>query len=97
MLELGKQSADLHRDIGQHAALTHPDRLYLTGTFARDTAQGAQDGGMHAERIIIGSVQEICSDLIARADSRDTILVKGSRGMRLERVVKELIHTFGQR
>ena len=97
MLELGKQSADLHRDIGQHAALTHPDRLYLTGTFAHDIAQGAQDSGMNAERILVGSVQEICSDLITRADSRDFILVKGSRGMRMERVVKELIHIFGQR
>ena len=97
MLELGNQSAALHRDIGQHAALGNPDRLYLTGDFAHDIAQGAQNNGMDAERIVVGSVQDICADLIARADSRDTILVKGSRGMRLERIVKELIHTFGQR
>ena len=97
MLELGNQSAALHSDIGRYTALGNPDRLYLTGDFARDIAQGAQNSGMDAERIVVGSVQEICADLIARADSRDTILVKGSRGMRLERVVKELIHTFGQR
>jgi UDP-N-acetylmuramoyl-tripeptide--D-alanyl-D-alanine ligase len=97
MLELGNQSAALHRDIGQHAALSNPDRLYLTGDFAHDIAQGAQINGMDAERIVVGSVQEICADLVARADSRDTILVKGSRGMRMERVIKELIHTFGQR
>ncbi len=97
MLELGNQSAALHCDIGQHAALGNPDRLYLTGDFAHDIAQGAQNTGMDAKRIVVGSVQDICADLIARADSRDTILVKGSRGMRMERVVKELIHTFGQR
>jgi len=97
MLELGNQSAALHRDIGQYATLGNPDRLYLTGDFAHDIAHGAQNNGMDAKRIVVGSVQEICADLIARADSRDTILVKGSRGMRMERVIKELIHTFGQR
>lgn len=97
MLELGNQSAALHRDIGQHAALSNPDRLYLTGNFTHDVAQGARAGGMDAERIVVGSVQEINADLIARADSQDTILVKGSRGMRMERVVKKLINTFGQR
>jgi UDP-N-acetylmuramyl pentapeptide synthase len=97
MLELGKQSAALHHDLGQHAALATLQRLYLTGDFAGDVAQGARDGGMDADHIVIGSVQKITADLIARADSRDTILVKGSRGMRMERIVKELINTFGQR
>ena len=97
MLELGKKAPDLHRDVGRHAALAAPERLYVTGDFAGDIAQGAQDGGLDAYQIITGSTQDITADLIALADSRDIILVKGSRGMRLERVVKELINTFGQR
>ena len=96
MLELGKASAALHRDVGRHAALTAPERLYLTGDFSNDTAQGAQDGGMNAGQIVIGSVEDITADLINRASNHDTILVKGSRGMRMERIVKELINTFGQ-
>jgi UDP-N-acetylmuramyl pentapeptide synthase len=97
MLELGKTSAVLHRDVGRHAALAAPERLYLTGVFSEDTARGARDGGMHDDQIVVGSVKEITADLINRANSRDTILVKGSRGMRMERIVKELINTFGQR
>ncbi len=97
MLELGKDSAALHRDVGQHVALTAPHRLYLTGNFAGDTAQGARDGGMDPDQISIGSIREIAADLISRADSRDNILVKGSRGMRMERIVKELTNMFGQR
>jgi UDP-N-acetylmuramoyl-tripeptide--D-alanyl-D-alanine ligase len=96
MLELGKTAAALHSDVGRHAALTAPERLYLTGDFSSDTAQGARDGGIATDQIFIGSVQEITADLITRASERDTILVKGSRGMRMERIVKELIDTFGQ-
>lgn len=97
MLELGETSAALHRDIGRHAALTAPRRLYLNGSFAGDIAQGAREGGMDRDQIITGSHEEITADLIDRADPRDCILVKGSRGMRMERIVKELINMFGQR
>jgi len=97
MLELGSTSAALHHDMGRYAALAAPERLYLTGVFSENTAQGARDGGLNADHIVIGSVQEISADLITRGRSRDTILVKGSRGMRMERIVKELINTFGQR
>jgi UDP-N-acetylmuramoyl-tripeptide--D-alanyl-D-alanine ligase len=96
MLELGKTSAALHHDVGRYAALAAPERLYLTGDFSGNTAQGARDGGLDADQIVIGSVQEITADLITRGRSRDTILVKGSRGMRMERIVKELVNTFGQ-
>jgi UDP-N-acetylmuramyl pentapeptide synthase len=96
MLELGKTSAALHHDVGRYAALAAPERLYLAGDFSGDTAQGARDGGLNANQIFIGSVPEITADLITRGRSRDTILVKGSRGMRMERIVKELINTFGQ-
>lgn len=97
MLELGEASAALHRDIGRHAALTAPRRLYLSGSFAGDIAQGALEGALDKDQIITGSLEEITADLIDRADSRDCILVKGSRGMRMERIVKKLINTFGQR
>ena len=97
MLELGKASAALHHDVGRHAALTAPHRLYLSGNFAGDIAQGAREGGLDRGQIITGSLEEITADLINRADARDCILVKGSRGMHMERIVKELINTFGQR
>ena len=97
MLELGEASAALHRDIGRHVALTAPIRLYLFGNFAGDIAQGATERGLDRGQIITGSLEDITADLINRADSRDCILVKGSRGMRMERIVKELINTFGQR
>jgi UDP-N-acetylmuramoyl-tripeptide--D-alanyl-D-alanine ligase len=97
MLELGQTSAALHHDVGRYAALAAPERLYLTGDFSGDMAQGARDGGLNIDQIVIGSVPEITADLITRGRSRDTILVKGSRGMRMERIVKELINTFGKR
>lgn len=97
MLELGETSAALHCDIGRHAALTAPRRLYLSGNFAGDIALGALEGGLDKDQIITGSLEDITADLIDRADPRDCILVKGSRGMHMERIVKDLINTFGQR
>jgi len=97
MLELGEQSAALHREVGRHAALTGPDRLYLTGDSALDMVQGARNGCMDTKRVISGSTQKIAEDLIAWAGPQDWILVKGSRGMHMERIVQELVNTFGQR
>ncbi|MCG6908976.1 MAG: UDP-N-acetylmuramoyl-tripeptide--D-alanyl-D-alanine ligase [Deltaproteobacteria bacterium] len=95
MLELGSASAGLHREVGYHAATAGLQRLYLTGEFARDTAQGAIDGGMAAGKIVAGSLSIITEQLIARTGPRHCVLIKGSRGMRMEQIVKKLIDTFG--
>lgn len=96
MLELGDDAAALHREVGRHAAQADIERLYLTGDFAGDIAEGARKAGMDAARIVIGSIEDFAVDLIDRAETRHHILVKGSRGMRMERIVKKLAKTFGQ-
>ena len=87
MLELGDQSAALHRQIGRVVGDHHIDRLYVTGQFAGDVADGARDGGMAVERIVCDSKPAITEELVDCLETGDLVLVKGSRGMAMETVV----------
>jgi UDP-N-acetylmuramoyl-tripeptide--D-alanyl-D-alanine ligase len=90
MLELGHEAAALHRLTGERAGRAALDRLYAHGPYAEEVAAGARATGMPAESILTGPVPAICSDLTARLQSGDWVLIKGSRGMRMERVVEAL-------
>lgn len=89
MLELGERSAALHRDIGRKAATSGIDRLYVTGNFAPEVVRGAAQA-MGADRIVTGTREEILGVLLPELRTGDWVLVKGSRGMRMEKIVNEL-------
>ncbi len=90
MLELGRDAAALHRLTGKRAGGAGLERLYAHGPHAEDVAAGARSAGMDAKRILTGPVSAICDDLKSRLQPGDWVLVKGSRGMRMERVVAAL-------
>ncbi|MCP4748952.1 MAG: UDP-N-acetylmuramoyl-tripeptide--D-alanyl-D-alanine ligase [Desulfobacteraceae bacterium] len=92
MLELGEQSAELHRQIGRRAAAIGISRLYVYGDFSEDVADGALYSGLPAERIVTGSKEDITADLTQRLKAGLWILVKGSRGMAMETVVQAIKH-----
>jgi len=89
MFELGDEEERFHREVGAFAHISRIDLLVTVGDLARHIAQGARDVGMQAERIIE------CSDVTAALEAlkpllvqRPVILVKASRGMRLEQIVE---------
>jgi murE/murF fusion protein len=96
MLELGPTSVEAHTEVGRYAAGQGLDYLALVGDFAAATATGAMQAGMESQRIKIFTekkdvalwVEELLSSGQLRAG--DWLLVKGSRGMRLEFVVEQL-------
>jgi len=88
MLELGPTELDLHRDVGRFAAGAGLSLLVCFGTRARALGEGAQEAGLAA-----GSVEYVESDpqeavrlVQSRARPEDVVLVKGSRGMKMERI-----------
>lgn len=91
MLELGEHEADAHRDIGAVAG-RNVDRLYLTGErMTKYAAEGALLADMPAETVInCTSHMEIAERLHQSIQEGDVILIKGSRGMTMEKVATEL-------
>ena len=90
MLELGGNEAELHRMVGVQAAQV-ADRLYLYGTLSAYCAEGAISAGMPAAAVIQGlSHAEIAADILLNTTSGDLVLLKGSRGMHMEKVAENI-------
>jgi UDP-N-acetylmuramoyl-tripeptide--D-alanyl-D-alanine ligase len=88
MLELGGDEASLHRLTGVQAAQV-ADRLYLIGTLTAHTAEGAREAGMAADQVCSGLAHaDVANDIVERARPGDLVLVKGSRGMRMEKIAE---------
>jgi len=90
MLELGQAATELHRDVGCFAGQCGLDQLFISGQFADDVAQGAKDCGLSPGNIFCGPKQEIFKQLAKIVAPGDWILIKGSRGMRMETLVQAL-------
>ncbi|SHJ31670.1 UDP-N-acetylmuramoyl-tripeptide--D-alanyl-D-alanine ligase [Fibrobacter sp. UWP2] len=90
MLELGKQSGELHAQIGAMVPEMNFDLLLTVGKDARNYVKGAKAKGMKAV-FHFDSVDDIIEFLKGTVAEGDVLLVKGSRGMHMERVVDALV------
>ncbi|MEE9614323.1 MAG: UDP-N-acetylmuramoyl-tripeptide--D-alanyl-D-alanine ligase, partial [Thermodesulfobacteriota bacterium] len=91
MLELGKVSSEAHHEIGQLSAELGLDVLLCVGEWAAAISEGARDGGMEKENIHCfddnrGALEMLRSSL----GKGDTVLIKGSRAVRMEELVEGL-------
>jgi UDP-N-acetylmuramoyl-tripeptide--D-alanyl-D-alanine ligase len=82
MAELGATAADIHRRVGELANRIGIQRLFAIGELSRQAVAGFGKGARHFEspEALIEALQDCM-----HADM--TVLVKGSRVMRMERVV----------
>ncbi len=91
MLELGEAAASLHEEVGHKAAALGVDRLMATGPLSRHTVDGARAAGMSAERATwFDGAEALVGRLAAELRPGDCVLIKGSRGARMERVTEGL-------
>lgn len=93
MLELGVRSEEEHKKIGRMvASLPEINVLITVGERSRDIARGAREAGMEEERVFsFPNTQEAGLFVQRRMEKGDLVLAKGSRGMRMERIVKEIM------
>jgi UDP-N-acetylmuramoyl-tripeptide--D-alanyl-D-alanine ligase len=80
MGEVGEHGAEFHREVGAYARAKGVSQLLALGEATRHAVQAFGDGGHHFENV---------EQLLAGLKSR-TVLVKGSRFMKMERVVAAL-------
>ena len=95
MLELGEAAGPLHREIGERAAHAGVTHLFARGPHACDTIDAAKSAGVaHAEAI--DDPNEIAAAVQRFAAPGDLLLVKGSRGMEMERVISALRELYAR-
>jgi len=90
MYELGDYTAEGHWSIGALAAELGLDLLVTVGELAAYIAQGAEKAGLDKEKIIRLSTNREVIQEIPELQKGDTVLIKGSRGMKMEEIVASL-------
>ena len=89
MFELGAESRNMHLEVGRYAAEKKPDILVAVGKDAAYYAQGAASLG--EDRVLsYPSREDFEKDLDNLLKPGDVVLVKASRGMEMDRIVKEI-------
>ncbi|MDX9893334.1 MAG: UDP-N-acetylmuramoyl-tripeptide--D-alanyl-D-alanine ligase [Patescibacteria group bacterium] len=92
MLELGSRTEMAHQEIGQAAAGYGIDYLITVGEMSRDIVRGALGAGMSEDQCFnFKDSVEAGKFLQQKLKSGDLVLVKGSQGVRMEKVVKEVM------
>ncbi|KOY15987.1 UDP-N-acetylmuramoyl-tripeptide--D-alanyl-D-alanine ligase [Paenibacillus xylanivorans] len=90
MLELGPQEHELHRGIGEYITPDKMNMVLAYGPLSASIAEGARQN-MPAEAVhTFESKEELTRYLLENLHSRDVVLFKASRGMKLEDVVEAL-------
>jgi UDP-N-acetylmuramoyl-tripeptide--D-alanyl-D-alanine ligase len=101
MLELGQQSMAAHQNIGREVARLGFDNLLAVGEFAESLVAAARQGGMSKEKAEFFANKEQIGDWLreniagGNLRSGDWVLVKGSRGMRMETISHDLLEKQG--
>ena len=91
MLELGPTEEQLHADVGRRCAALGLDRVVAFGPLSEAVHAAARDAGV--DSVYAGKDVELAAAAVREvlADVPGAVLIKGSRGMQLERVVSRLV------
>ena len=92
MLELGPETENCHRAVGLKVAELGIDFLVTVGEASKTTAAAAVEAGLNRDQIASFSKSpEAGKFLQEKIQKNDLILVKGSQGVRMEKIVKEIM------
>lgn len=86
MGEVGETSAQVHDEVGGYAKSKGIETLYTFGDMTALAARNFGEGSQH-----FGTVEQLVAALEPQLDEDSVVLVKGSRFMRMERVVEALV------
>jgi UDP-N-acetylmuramoyl-tripeptide--D-alanyl-D-alanine ligase len=97
MMELGEAAVELHRMVGTYAAETGIDVMVAVGEYAEHIVQGARDGGMAAGQCTALENRDAAVGFLVRfIFEPNVILIKGSRGARMNDIVDNLSQASGE-
>ena len=93
MYELGSFGPSLHREVGEYAAKKGIDEIIAVGEISLDLYEGAKsvrENGVHYFK----TQEEMLEHITERIQENMTVLVKASRGMKLEKTTEKLRGEF---
>ncbi len=93
MLELGADAAEIHFGVGEKIADSGVDVLFGVRGLAEEMIAGAKNAGMESTEFFADSI-EAANAIAEEVQAGDLILVKGSRGVRTEKIVEKLLEKF---
>lgn len=97
MLELGEATSSFHKEAGRQVVLSGWGLLVTVGPLSLHIADGAITSGMSPERIFsFQDSEEAAEHITDLLQDGDLVLVKGSRGIRTEKIVEKIKNTFGE-
>lgn len=92
MLELGSYTEEAHRKVGENVAQLRVDFLVTVGERAKMIAEGAHSKGFDENKIAkFAKSQEAGLFLQEKIKTGDLVLIKGSQGVRMEKIVVEIM------
>lgn len=94
MLELGEMAESLHFEVGSFAAELGVDIVITVGKLAKFIADGAAKTNKNTQAFSFNTNKDAVEYLKTRVVPGDSILVKGSRGMHLEEICKEIVISY---
>ncbi len=89
MLELGPSGAELHRRSGQHMGKKKIDMLIGVRGLAKEMVEAASGAGINAE--FVATPEEAGQWLVRESRDGDVVLLKASRGVKLERALETVV------
>lgn len=90
MLELGENSAKAHYEIGRYIAIEEINMLITIGDISKNASEGAKSVNQNTLVFHCSDNEEAYKLLESTLKENDKVLIKGSRGMHTEEIVKKL-------
>ena len=88
MLELGRDEAEYHIEMGRSVARFGLDRAFFFGRLSKSAADAAVDAGMPQQHVFwTDDFGKLRDEVMRYVEEGDVVLIKGSRAMRLERLL----------
>ncbi|WP_342346101.1 UDP-N-acetylmuramoyl-tripeptide--D-alanyl-D-alanine ligase [Paenibacillus mangrovi] len=91
MLELGPKELEFHAEVGEYASEGKVDMLYTYGPLSAEAAKAAQRRRPDLPVFHFTDKKELASHLASQVHPKDIVLIKASRGMKLEEIVDALV------
>lgn len=96
MLELGPDAAELHREAGREIARLGVNVLWGVRGLAEQLVAGAQEAGLKETRFFNNS-DEAGAAIVEQLTEGDLVLIKGSRGVATDKVVRAIRQSFEEK